>query len=244
MLFEKPLYEWKKQKQLKFKLSDCFLYLKLFLKAYLVGLVIIILVYAYLKSISADEFDKMWDKIFIKVIPGSAGLILFMFLMGVIQSVLDFTKYLISEKGIRCSGSPNWFLKWPKIQGFWIEPSKTHDEIQLMCFLTGNRRRSIPLPQDKELSEQIVQTVSQRISQISPVDNPGRYALSNVQLVFLIILTLVYSYAWAYASSPYGFIFNLRSHPSIKTMLMFSILIFGPGTLGLAILAKGKWSEF
>lgn len=244
MLFGKPLYQWKKPKQLKFKLSDFFITLKLFLKAYLVGLVIIILVYVYLKNISSGEIDTIWDNIFMKIIPCSFIFIVGLSIIGAIQSILDFTTYQISEKGIRSSGSPNWFLKWPKIQGYWTELSKKNDDICFIVFLSGKRRRFLPLPQDKELSEQIIQTVSQRISQITPVDNPGRYTLSNVQFVFLIILTLVYSYAWAYASSPYGLIFNLRLQPSTKTILMFSVLIFGPGSLGLAILAKGKWSEF
>jgi hypothetical protein len=245
MLFKKPLYEWRKPKPLKSKLSEVFFpQMKFILRGYLVAMVFAVLIYAYLKSISTGQFDEMWDNIFLKFIPGSFGIIVLIVVGGAIQCAFDFATYQLSERGVRSSDSPHWFLQWSKIQGFWIEPSEKHEEIYFTVFLAGKRRRRIPLPQDKELCEHILQTLSQRIPKIQPVDEPPRYSLSDLQWIFMALFTLVYSYTLAYICLPYVSIINRERAEWLYLLVMLLLCILGPGTFGLAILVKGRWSEF
>jgi hypothetical protein len=63
-------------------------------------------------------------------------------------------------------------------------------------------------------------------------------------MIFMTLFTLVYCYTLAYIYSPYIPTIDKEKAEWLYLFFTLSVLVLGPGTFSLAILVKGKWSEF
>ncbi len=232
---ENILFSWNHPKKLKPSTSDV---IKRGLRSKLVFLAVAIIVifalYAYAKLALPENSGANLEKALSISLAFAAGIaFIFCFILPLMNSTVQISKYQISDKGIRLNSSLHL---WKRIVGFYHKPHDEYPDITVLfifmkfpfakCNLT-----KIYIGED-DPADNIIETLSQRLPLLQDPDIALKETRLSIQQ-HAAMWCLVVVYALVLVSLSFFFMDSLGKDNGhfILPAWMLCILLCGPGRL-------------
>jgi hypothetical protein len=191
---------------------------------------LLLIVHHFLNAVLPDDFGASFSRAFIGVFVIAVwGVCSFYVIRPLIYGYSRCT-YKITDKGIYATGGPRpWHLAWGMMQGYFISPHDEISGIRILSIRTASTVRELYLP-ESELADNIASLVAEKVRRLERIpESLRKMRLSEARYAWLLVLTIIFSVSAAYC-------IITCPCPYIVGLILFAIMLFGPGTLGLALL--------
>ena len=231
----KILHQWQRPKEVAIYLSNVIMKLSVgrITRVLLVVAIIEIILYIFFTTVTPNDIDIDWEKMFIIVFIYAAVSTVILFIVMPLSLRYSKAIYKITEDGIH-SGTSSWKLKWSQIEGYSVSKEKIFPDLIFVSLKNRGKLRSIVLPEGQQ-ADDILETISQRLPEIEP-EKHLVINLTKLQHIYLTTLTFLYSFMCVYVLMRYG-------NRYVVLAIMCITLYFGPGTIGLIHLHEKFWKK-
>jgi riboflavin transporter FmnP len=227
-----------------------------FIKAALIGTIIIVLMWVVLNRYLAVPGEKdYWNDIFLRAALYPLIMVPVLFIAGYLNLLFGSTKYILTDRGIKKQGDNARKWKWENLSSYKIHEYFFNGKVQFGLELKRKQKNVrpvyLPLPNDVKLRQVVIDEIASRlgediiIPQLKNSLEEKAAASKSIGITALIICILTCIFARQEHFKLMGQLDCLDVFGEFaRVVFLILCLIIGPGTISLLInirkLAKYK----